>query len=101
METSSSSEYYALDYEDKVGDVKTRFHYAKVPAESFNLTPEVERFRRHLGVMEPRLDVADLVLVVEGVVFVDELGRQRRRRRTRRARRANAETATTTVSRPS
>ena len=33
-------EYYALDYEDKVGDVKTRFHYAKVPAESFNLTPE-------------------------------------------------------------
>jgi phage antirepressor YoqD-like protein len=72
------------------------------------------------GVMEPRLDVADLVLVVEGVVFVDELvrelgslrvekttrtspwrRRQRRRRRTRRARRANAETATTTVSRPS
>ncbi|POY71428.1 hypothetical protein BMF94_5741 [Rhodotorula taiwanensis] len=33
-------EYYALDYEDKVGDVKTRFKYAKVPAESFNLTPE-------------------------------------------------------------
>ncbi|GAA5980013.1 hypothetical protein JCM10908_001498 [Rhodotorula pacifica] len=33
-------EYYALDYEDKVGDLKTRFHYAKVPAESFNLTPE-------------------------------------------------------------
>ncbi|GAA5866742.1 hypothetical protein JCM3774_001978 [Rhodotorula dairenensis] len=33
-------EYYALDYEDKIGDLKTRFHYAKVPAESFNLTAE-------------------------------------------------------------
>ncbi|GAA6032748.1 hypothetical protein JCM8097_000772 [Rhodosporidiobolus ruineniae] len=33
-------EYYALDYEDKVGDVKTRFKYAKVPASSFALTPE-------------------------------------------------------------
>ncbi|BGP21708.1 KRR1 interacting protein 1 [Rhodotorula toruloides] len=33
-------EYYALDYEDKIGDIKTRFKYAKVPAQSFNLTPE-------------------------------------------------------------
>ncbi|BGP12777.1 hypothetical protein JCM10213_007291 [Rhodosporidiobolus nylandii] len=33
-------EYYALDYEDKVGDVKTRFKYAKVQPSSFNLTPE-------------------------------------------------------------
>ena len=33
-------EYYALDYEDQVGDLRTRFKYAKVPASSFNLTPE-------------------------------------------------------------
>lgn len=33
-------EYYSLDYEDKVGDLRTRFKYAKVPASSFNLTPE-------------------------------------------------------------
>ncbi|BGP44834.1 Kinetochore protein Spc24 [Rhodotorula kratochvilovae] len=33
-------EYYALDYEDKVGDLRTRFKYAKVPSTSFNLTPE-------------------------------------------------------------
>ncbi|GAA5832203.1 hypothetical protein JCM11251_004278 [Rhodosporidiobolus azoricus] len=33
-------EYYSLDYEDRVGDVKTRFKYAKVAPSSFNLTPE-------------------------------------------------------------
>ncbi|GAA5980268.1 hypothetical protein JCM11641_005524 [Rhodosporidiobolus odoratus] len=33
-------EYYALDYEDKVGDVKTRFRYAKVQPSNYNLTPE-------------------------------------------------------------
>ncbi|GAA5887517.1 hypothetical protein JCM6882_001437 [Rhodosporidiobolus microsporus] len=33
-------EYYALDYEDKVGDVKTRFKYAKVAPSSFALSAE-------------------------------------------------------------
>ncbi|GAA5887721.1 hypothetical protein JCM5296_004469 [Sporobolomyces johnsonii] len=33
-------EYYGIEYEDKVGDVKTRFRYAKVAPSSFNLTPE-------------------------------------------------------------
>ncbi|GAA6001833.1 hypothetical protein JCM10207_002341 [Rhodosporidiobolus poonsookiae] len=33
-------DYYALDYEDKVGDLKTRFRYAKVQPTSFNLSAE-------------------------------------------------------------
>ncbi|GAA5850066.1 hypothetical protein JCM8547_001001 [Rhodosporidiobolus lusitaniae] len=33
-------EYYALDYEDQVGGVKTRFKYAKVQPQAFNLTAE-------------------------------------------------------------
>ncbi|GAA6059080.1 hypothetical protein JCM10212_002051 [Sporobolomyces blumeae] len=33
-------EYYGIDYEDKVGDVKTRFRYTKVVPSSFSLTPE-------------------------------------------------------------
>ncbi|GAA5949086.1 hypothetical protein JCM21900_004854 [Sporobolomyces salmonicolor] len=33
-------EYYGIEYEDKVGDVKTRFRYAKVAPSSYNLTPE-------------------------------------------------------------
>ncbi|GAA5870321.1 hypothetical protein JCM16303_001963 [Sporobolomyces ruberrimus] len=33
-------EYYGIEYEDKVGGVKTRFHYAKVAPSSYNLTPE-------------------------------------------------------------
>ncbi|GAA5994929.1 KRI1 family protein [Rhodotorula paludigena] len=33
-------EYYGLDYEDQVGDLKTRFRYAKVAPSSFNLTAE-------------------------------------------------------------
>ncbi|GAA5908312.1 KRI1 family protein [Sporobolomyces salmoneus] len=33
-------EYYGIEYEDKVGEVKTRFKYTKVAPSSFNLTPE-------------------------------------------------------------
>ncbi|GAA5994099.1 hypothetical protein JCM5350_008093 [Sporobolomyces pararoseus] len=33
-------EYYGIEYEDKVGGVKTRFKYTKVAPSSFNLTPE-------------------------------------------------------------
>ncbi|KDE09816.1 hypothetical protein MVLG_00214 [Microbotryum lychnidis-dioicae p1A1 Lamole] len=33
-------DYYALDYEDKVGDIATRFKYAKVEPTGYNLTAE-------------------------------------------------------------
>ncbi|GAA5922995.1 KRI1 family protein [Sporobolomyces koalae] len=33
-------EYYGIEYEDKIGDVKTRFRYTKVAPSGFNLTPE-------------------------------------------------------------
>jgi len=33
-------DYYALDYEDKVGDLPTRFKYAKVAPSSFNLSAQ-------------------------------------------------------------
>ncbi|KAI5475361.1 KRR1 interacting protein 1 [Pseudohyphozyma bogoriensis] len=32
-------EYYGLDHEDKVGDVNTRFNYAKVAPSAYSLTP--------------------------------------------------------------
>lgn len=33
-------EYYKLDYEDTIGDLKTKFHYRQVPANRYGLSPE-------------------------------------------------------------
>ncbi|KAK4705353.1 protein KRI1, partial [Phenoliferia sp. Uapishka_3] len=36
---SMVDEYYGLDYEDKIGDLATRFNYTRVAPSSFSLTP--------------------------------------------------------------
>nr|XP_027091418.1 protein KRI1 homolog [Coffea arabica] len=33
-------EYYKLDYEDTIGDLKTKFHYREVPPNRYGLNPE-------------------------------------------------------------